>query len=36
MDGVKVALGNRNDGRGYTLMHENSERVDSLGAYVTE
>ena len=36
MDGVKVALGNRNDGGGCATMRERSERVESPGAYVTE
>ena len=37
MDGVKVALGNRgNDCRGCATMRERSERVESLGTYVTE
>ena len=36
MDGVKVALGNRNDGGGCATMCERPERVESPGTYVTE
>ena len=36
MDGVKVALGNRNDCEGCASMHEIPERVESPGRYVTE
>ena len=35
MNGVKVTLGNRNDGGGCASMHERSERVESPGTYVT-
>ena len=35
MDGVKVALENRNDGGGWASMREKSERVESPGTYVT-
>ena len=36
MDGVNVALFNRNDGGGCATMLERSERVESTGTYVTE
>ena len=36
MDGVKVALGNRNDGGGCATMRERPERVESPGTYLTE
>ena len=36
MDGVNVALGNRNDGGGCWSMRESLERVESPGTYVTE
>ena len=36
MDGVKVALGNRNVGGGCVTMRERSERVESPITYVTE
>ena len=36
VDGVKVALGNRNDGWGCESMRKRSERVESPGTYVTE
>ena len=36
MDGVKVALGNRNNGGGCATMSEKSERVESPGTYVIE
>ena len=36
MDGVKVALGNRNDGGGCATKRERSGRVGSPGTYVTE
>ena len=36
MDGVKVALGNRNDSGGCASMRERSERVESPGTYVIE
>ena len=36
MDGVKVALGNRNDGGGCATMRKRSERVESPGTYVTD
>ena len=35
MDGVKVALGKRNDGGGCATMRERSERVESPGTNVT-
>ena len=36
MDGLKLALGNRNDGGGCPSMREMLERVESPGRYVTE
>ena len=36
LDGVKVSLGNRNDGGGCASMHERSRRVENPGTYVTE
>ena len=36
MNGVKVALGNRNDGGGCATMRETPESVESPGTYVTE
>ena len=36
MDGVKVALGNRNDDGGCASMRKRSERVESPSTYVTE
>ena len=36
MDGVKVALQQRNDGGGCATMLGRSERVESPGTYVTE
>ena len=35
MDGVKVALSNRNDGGGCASMRKRSERVESPGTYVS-
>ena len=35
MNGVKVALGKRNDGGGCATTRERSERVESPGTYVT-
>ena len=34
MDGVKMALGKRNDGGGCATVHERSKRVESPGSYV--
>ena len=36
MDGVKVALGNRNDCGGCATMRERLEIVESPGTYVAE
>ena len=36
MDGVNVALGNRGMTGGCPSMHKRSEKVESLGTYVTE
>ena len=36
MDGLKVALGNRNDGGGCATMRDRPESMESPGTYVTE
>ena len=36
MDGVKVALGLRNDGGGCATMRERPKSVESPGTYVTK